>query len=156
MCRDTDLEALCEAHVDAIMSISSDFYSQEQLREWTAPVKPQKYRDAIEQGVTLWVAESDDRQLLGFSESHQVADDQYNSAVFVRGNARRRGVGTALYRAAEVHALSCGAGSIELNASLAAVEFYRSNGFVELGWFETQMPSGRGLAVIKMRKSLKD
>ena len=43
---------------------------------------------------------------------------------------------------------------IELNASLAAVEFYEKNGFFQVETVEIEMPSGRRLPGVQMRKQL--
>jgi GNAT superfamily N-acetyltransferase len=74
--------------------------------------------------------------------------------VYVRGAAARRGIGSALLRLAEAHALESGATGIHVEASLAGVEFYRANGFVALGCGETRLKSGRPIACVFMRKDL--
>jgi len=42
-----------------------------------------------------------------------------------RSRAARRGVGSSLHRFAEADAIAKGAASIQIDASLAAVDFYR-------------------------------
>ena len=51
-------------------------------------------------------------------------------------------------------AVATGAAEIHVEASLAGVEFYRANGFVEMGRGETRLTSGRPIACVFMRKSL--
>jgi ribosomal protein S18 acetylase RimI-like enzyme len=68
--------------------------------------------------------------------------------------AARRGVGTALLRAAEAHAVGQGATCIEIEASLAGVDFYRANGFIETGRGKTYLRSGRPIGCVFMRKSV--
>ena len=151
---DSDFEALTEAHIDSIRSICADLYSPELLDDWAATIGPRKYRTAVDQGAVVFVAECGNGELLGFSEVHQVRGDRYNAAVFVSGPAKRRGIGTALYQASESYALESGAQRIELNASLAAVEFYEKNGFFQVETVEIEMPSGRRLPGVQMRKQL--
>jgi hypothetical protein len=46
--------------------------------------------------------------------------------VYVGGHAARRAVGSSLHRFAEADAIAKGAASIQIDASLAAVDFYRA------------------------------
>ena len=47
-----------------------------------------------------------------------------------------------------------GATSIHVDASLAAVAFYRANGFGEVGRGNHRLRSGRDMACVFMRKTL--
>ena len=152
--RNADFEPLCEAHIDSIRSLCSESYSPELIEDWVAPIRAEKYRDAVDQGAVFFVAEDEDGRLLGFSETHRIADDRYNAAVFVTGAAARRGVGSSLYQAAESQAMKSGALAIELNASLAAIGFYEANGFHQIEQRESEMGTGRKMPVVLMRKSL--
>jgi len=91
--------------------------------------------------------------VLGFA-THRVDDDQDGASVYVRGRAARRGIGTALLQLAVDHARAHGATTIHIQASLAAVEFYRANGFEELGRGEARLMSGRAMPCVFMRKTL--
>jgi hypothetical protein len=55
---------------------------------------------------------------------------------------------------AEEHALAHGATRIDIQASLAGVEFYRANGFEEIGRGEALLMSGRSMPCVSMRKIL--
>lgn len=57
-------------------------------------------------------------------------------------------------RSAEASAAAAGATSIDIDASLAAVEFYEANGFEEVGRGEHRLSSGRSMACVFMRKNL--
>jgi ribosomal protein S18 acetylase RimI-like enzyme len=72
----------------------------------------------------------------------------------VRGDVARRGVGTALLKRAEAEAIARGATSVHVEASLAGVEFYKANGFVEISRGETHLKSGRPIACVFMEKIL--
>ena len=73
-----------------------------------------------------------------------------------RGIAARRGIGSALLRSAESSASAAGARSVQLDASLAAVDFYKANGFVETGRGAHRLRLGRRtMACVFMRKDLK-
>src|SRR2546422_10192359 len=91
--------------------------------------------------------------VLGFA-SHRVDGTQHGTAVCVRGMAARRGIGSALFRLAEAHAIAMGATSIHVDASLAAVAFYRANGLEEVGRGNHRLRSGRDMACVFMRKTM--
>ena len=155
-CLETDMEDIAKTHIDSIQSISSQIYSPGLIADWitTTPINGQRYIDAINQGAVIHVAEGQNGEILGFSEVHQVKDRQYNAAVFVRGKVTRKGVGTALYQAAESVAVRSGAQSIELNASLAALEFYKSQGFEKCEPIVIETLPGKFLSGVHMRKNL--
>ena len=91
--------------------------------------------------------------VLGFS-THRVDDAQDGASVYVRGRAARRGIGTLLLRRAEDHARAHGASSLQIQASLAGVEFYKANGFEELSRGEADLLTGRSMPCVFMRKLL--
>jgi GNAT superfamily N-acetyltransferase len=93
--------------------------------------------------------------VLGFA-THRVDDDQDGASVYVRGRAVRRGIGSALLRLAEDHARAHGAKTIQIQASLAGVQFYKANGFEELGRGEARLLSGQAMPCVFMRKTLTD
>ncbi len=66
----------------------------------------------------------------------------------------RQGIGTALLQLAEKHTLDHGATTIQIQASLAGVEFYRTNGFEETGRGEAVLMSGQSMPCVFMRKLL--
>jgi GNAT superfamily N-acetyltransferase len=92
-------------------------------------------------------------QVLGFS-SHHVDDGEHRTAVYVRGAAARHGVGSALFRTAEAAAVTAGASSIRVDASYAAVEFYKANGFEVIGDGRHRLESGQTMPCVFMLKTL--
>ena len=76
------------------------------------------------------------------------------ASVYVRGQASRQGIASALLRLAERHAREHGAKSIQIQASLAGAEFYRANGFEAIGVGEAVLMSGRSMPCVQMRKEL--
>jgi GNAT superfamily N-acetyltransferase len=65
-----------------------------------------------------------------------------------------QGIGSVLLARAEAHALETGATSVEIEASLAGLDFYRANGFIEVGRGETRLTTGRSMECVFMRKEL--
>ena len=154
----SDAEAIALAHADSIRSIGPGFYSPEIVEAWGSGLTPDLYIKAMEGGEVFFIATGRlDGQpvVLGFA-THRVDDDQDGASVYVRGRAARRGIGTALLRLAEDHARAHGAKTIQIQASLAGVEFYKANGFEELGRGEARLMSGHSMPCVFMRKVLAD
>jgi putative acetyltransferase len=152
----TDAETIASAHLDSIRSIGPAFYPPNMIDAWSAGVTPELYVNAMEGGEVFFVATGyidGEPAVLGFS-THRVDDAQDGVSVYVRGKAARQGIGTALLRLAEAHALAHGATAIHIQASLVGVEFYKVNGFEELGRGQICLLSGQLLPCVFMRKLL--
>jgi ribosomal protein S18 acetylase RimI-like enzyme len=150
-----DVDEISAAHLDSIRSIGSQYYATEIVNDWGARVKGALYLSAMARGEVFFIAVSESEgkpEVLGFS-SHRLDGNEHHTAVYVRGSAARLGVGSALFRAAEASAIAAGAGSIHLDSSLAAVEFYKANGFEETGRGDHRLWSGRPMACVFMRKT---
>jgi GNAT superfamily N-acetyltransferase len=142
--------------LDSIRSIGAAYYPPDVVEDWGFGLTPDIYVKAMEAGEAFFVATGvidGIPAVLGFS-SHRVDDAQDGVSVYVRAEASRRGIGTALLRLAEERARESGATSIQIQASLAGVEFYKANGFEELGRGAALLMSGRSLACVFMRKAL--
>lgn len=153
----SDAEDIAGAHLDSIHSIGPRFYPPNIVNDWSAGVARDLYLNAMEGGEVFFVAtgEIDGKRLvLGFASDYRIEGATHGTSVYVRGVAARRGVGSALLKLAEAHAVANGATSIQVEASLAGVEFYKANGFVEIGRGETQLTSGRSIGCVFMRKIL--
>jgi GNAT superfamily N-acetyltransferase len=151
-----DAAAIASAHADSIRSIGPLFYTPEVVEAWGAGLTPDIYVTAMAGGEAFFVATGvldGQAVILGFS-THRIDDDEDGVSVYVRGVAARQGIGTGLLRLAEEHARAHGAASIQIQASLAGVDFYRSNGFEETGRGEAQLMSGRSMPCVFMRKVL--
>jgi putative acetyltransferase len=151
-----DAEAIAAAHIDSIESIGPRFYAADVVYAWRAAIEPAMYRQAMAAGEAFFVAvasQEGGREVLGFS-SHHLADGHHGVGVYVRGMAARRGIGSALLRLAESSAVAAGAGTLTLDSSLAAVDFYRARGFVETGRGEHRLRVGRRMACVFMQKNL--
>jgi putative acetyltransferase len=152
----TDAEAIALAHLDSIRSLGPGFYPPEIVEAWSEGLTPDIYVKAMEGGEAFFIATGHiDGQpvVLGFA-THRFDDAQDGASVYVRGIASRRGIGTVLLRMAEADARAHGATSIDIQASLAGVEFYRANGYQELGRGDAVLMSGRSIPCVFMRKLL--
>jgi putative acetyltransferase len=152
-----DAEAIALAHVDSIRSIGPRFYPPNVVDDWAAGLTAAVYVNAMDAGEVFFLATGDlagERAVLGFASDYILEGSQHGTSVYVRGIAARRGIGSVLLRLAEAHAGARGATTIQVEASLAGVEFYKANGFVEIGPGETRLLSGRPIACVFMRKAL--
>jgi ribosomal protein S18 acetylase RimI-like enzyme len=151
-----DADAIASAHNDSIETIGPRFYGADVVRAWRAAIQPRLYVDAMAGGERFFVAattQDERREVLGFS-CHHVDAGAHGVAVYVRGIAARRGIGSALLRVAETSAASTGAARVRLDSSLAAVDFYRANGFAETGRGEHRLRAGGVIACVFMQKNL--
>jgi len=75
-------------------------------------------------------------------------------AFFVRPGYERRGIGSAIMRAAEEAAVKEGFTSLELRATLTGIPLHRVHGFTEVEASEIPLTSGGSLPAVRMVKAL--
>ena len=148
-----DGERIAGAHVDAIVSLGGAAYDEVLVADWASPRTGERYRRAMATGERMFVAVDDGGECLGFS-AHRVEDGVHRTAVYVRGSASRRGIGTALYAAAEAVARAEAASEVVVDASLVAVPFYTANGFHCGEPTVHTLRSGPAMACVRMCKRL--
>ena len=152
-----DAGAIRMAHLDSIHTIGPLFYPPDIVEAWSEGLTAEVYVKAMREGEAFFIATGllDGQEVvLGFA-TYRVDDAEDGASVYVRGRAARMGVGTALLRTAEQHARLSGARSIQIQASRAGVEFYKANGFEELGVSEAVLMSGKSMPCVLMRKRLR-
>ena len=153
----SDVDEIALAHRDSIQSIGPAFYSPEVVEFWQEAIRGELYLKAMEAGEVFFIAvgEADgSRAVLGFASDYCIEGPKHGTSVYVRGRSTRHGVGSALLAKAEAHAVSNGATTIEIEASLAGVAFYEANGFIEVGRGETRLTTARSMECVFMRKDL--
>ena len=152
-----DVDSIADAHRDSIQSVGAPYYPADVVVGWQAGVAGELYLDAMERGEVFFIATGrvDGKPMvLGFSSDYSIEGSTHGTSVYVRGIAARRGVGTALLREAESHAIANGAAMIRIEASLAGAPFYEVNGYLEVGRGEVQLLSGYPMQCVFMQKSL--
>jgi putative acetyltransferase len=155
--RPSDADGIAVAHRDSIRSLGPAFYPPTVVDDWEEGLVRDVYVTAMQRGEVFFIATAHvdgDAVVLGFASDYAIEGTTHGTSVYVRGSAARRGIGSALLRLAEAHAVDNGATSIHVEASLAGVEFYKANGFIEVGRGETHLMSGRPIACVFMRKDL--
>ena len=145
------------AHLDSIRAAGPRFYPPNVVDDWADGLTGDVYVKAMGKGETFFIATGEiegNAAVLGFASTYVLEGARFGTSVYVRGGAARRGIGSALLQKAEACAIARGATSIQVEASLAGVEFYKANGFVELARGKAQLMSGRSIACVFMRKAL--
>jgi ribosomal protein S18 acetylase RimI-like enzyme len=151
----SDAEHIALAHRDSIRTLGPLFYPPQVVNDWAHGLTADVYLKAMAGGEVFFIAVAEDGQaVLGFASDYCREGTEHGTSVYVRGDMARRGIGSALLRKAEGEAISRGATSIHIEASLAGVEFYKAHGFVEVSRGETHLMSGRPIACVFMRKVL--
>lgn len=156
---ESDAAGIAAAHLDSIRSLGPQFYSSGVVDDWSDGLGPDLYLQAMARGEVFFIATGEidgNKAVLGFASDYPIEGSQHGASAYVRGAVARRGIGSALMRLAETHAIAGGARTIRIEASLAALEFYRTIGFVEIGRGETHLRSGRPIACVFMEKRLTD
>jgi ribosomal protein S18 acetylase RimI-like enzyme len=150
-----DAGDIAEAHRDSIRSIGPRYYPPTVVDDWCAGLSGDVYVKAMQAGEVFFVAIGHidgARAVLGFASDYRREGTEHGTSVYVRGTAARCGVGSALIRLAEAHAVAQGATSIHIEASLAGVDFYKAHGYREVARGETRLMTGRPIACVFMRK----
>ncbi|HEY7500881.1 MAG TPA: GNAT family N-acetyltransferase [Vicinamibacterales bacterium] len=153
----SDVDGIALAHRDSIQSIGPTYYSDDVVAWWQEAIEGQLYLKAMDGGEVFFIALGDvdgRRAVLGFASDYCIEGQRHGTSVYVRGRSARQGIGSALLARAEAHAVETGATSIEIEASRAGVDFYRANGFIEVGRGETRLTTGRSMECVCMRKDL--
>jgi putative acetyltransferase len=150
-----DADELAAVHIESIRTLGARTYAPEVINDWGRPRTGEPYRSAMEREHVFVAVEEPPAggRILGFS-SHRFEDGKHRTAIYVAGRAARRGVGSALFRAAEAAARDAGATELHVAAALGAVEFYRANGFVAISPGQHRLGSGTVMDCVFMRKSL--
>jgi len=147
---DGDREALWTVHVQAIRDTCSRVYSAGQISAWSDLLSPRSYVEVLRDRVIV-VAE-DDTGVIGFGQLD--ANTQEIEAVYVLPDRQGHGVGRALLQWLESSARAAGIDTVWLSATLNAVSFYEGAGFHSEGPVVHQLPTGQGLACVRMAKGL--
>jgi putative acetyltransferase len=150
-----DADAIATAHIDSIRSIGPHFYPPQVVNAWAAGLTGELYVRAMNDGEAFFVATDpvDDGIVLGFS-SHRNDPEEHRTAVYVRGSASRRGIGSALFGMAEADVRASGGTNIHIAASIVAVDFYKAHGFEETARGEHRLRNGVAMECVFMQKSL--
>jgi GNAT superfamily N-acetyltransferase len=152
-----DVDSIADAHRDSILSVGAPYYPAAAVAAWQEGIAGTLYLQAMDRGEVFFIATGRVERkpmVLGFSSDYSIEGSTHGTSVYVRRIAARRGIGTALLREAESHAIANGAATIRISASLAGAHFYQVNGYREVGRGEVQLLSGHPIECVFMQKSL--
>ncbi|MDZ8079330.1 MAG: GNAT family N-acetyltransferase [Nostoc sp. DcaGUA01] len=154
-CLPSDAESVLKVHRAAIHGTASLCYPKEIIQDWASPITPSKIKAFADNTVigeeTRIVAEING-QIVGFGAI--VVSNSELRAVYVSPSFGRSGVGTAILQELEHLARERGLSELHLNASLNAEPFYQVNGYINQGFEEHILRSGRKMPSVRMRKKL--
>lgn len=153
-CLPSDAENVLKVHGAAIHETASSCYPKEIIQDWASPITPSKIKAFADNTVvgeeTRIVAEINGR-IVGFGAI--VVSNNELRAVYVSPSFGRSGVGTIILQELERLAREQGLSELHLNASLNAEPFYQVNGYINEGFEEHTLRSGRKMPSIRMRKN---
>ena len=145
-----DAEGVWRVHMSAIRGIANSHYTPEEVEAWASPREPGHYAEAI-RDKEFYVAE-EDGAVIGFGTLNPV--EREIEAVYVSPEVVRRGVGSAILGRLEERARDLGLRSLKMDASLNAVAFYRSAGYVPQRRMKHRLSSGVEIGCVLMTKEL--
>lgn len=148
-----DVDAIAEAHRDSIQSLGTSFYAPEAVVAWQEGVRRELYLEAMDRDEVFFIA-SRNNEVMGFASDYSIDGNKHGTSAYVRGSAARQGIGSTLLCLAEARARLRGAQSVDIEASLTAVDFYRRHGFIETGRGDSLLTTGKTIACVFMRKDL--
>ena len=152
-----DVHAIADAHRDSIRHLGAQHYPAPVVAEWASAVSPPLYLAAMDRGEVFFIAcgvVSDRPLVLGFTSDYKIRESIHGTSAYVRAIAARQKIGSRLLSMAESFGIARGARSVEIDAALGAVDFYRANGFVETGRGSVSLRSGVQMPCVFMRKDL--
>ncbi|WP_299494554.1 GNAT family N-acetyltransferase [uncultured Shewanella sp.] len=145
-----DVDRIWAIRTQAIFNSCAAFYTQDKITAWAHSPMPRDFSHIL---VTLKaiVYEENGRVLgFGFIDS----DKQSLESVFVDPTVHGKGIGKTLAFALQKQAMKAGIKVLSLSASLNAVTFYESQGFIAQEPSFWLHPSGVKLECVPMEKAL--
>lgn len=144
-----DAARLRDIYEASIRSLARRHYTPSQIQTWATSRSAEQFRWAIEHDELFLLAEQS-AQAMGYVS---LLDDEVRS-LYVDPSAARRGVGSALLRAATWVAQERGLKAVSLHAASNAVPFYEANGFRGSEPVRLLLHDGQHLETLKMQKPI--
>lgn len=122
-----DAVSMQEIHTACTVTTMRTYYSEAQTAAWLDGRSPDGYLQAIAEGEQFLIAENQSR-VIGFSSWRE----QRICSLFVRPDDQGRGIGKSLLVACVTAISKRGADMVRVNASMNAIGFYESCGFIRV------------------------
>lgn len=145
--RDEDSEEKKSVHLRSIREVASDYYSEDQIEAWS---NFDDHGDVPEENSERWVALKDD-EVVGFADYR--FDKGRVTGVYVHPDHLREGIAAKLLEKVVQNAKARNLDELRAESSVAAKEFYQSQGFQFEGE-TTHETSGEELKAFEMVKEL--
>ena len=146
--RQEDKDAIWRVHIDAIRGLCASHYEEEVIDVWVGRTRPEKYEESIDN--CLFLVAEDEGGIVGFGVLNRERAEI--GGLYVSSAVAGRGVGRRLLRMLEDDAVEAGLRRLELYASLNAVRFYESAGYVAHESLTHQLRPGVERACVHMVK----
>ena len=122
----SDVEALARVYRDAVRTIAPQAYTAEQVSAWALfPDDIDDFSMRMGRGVTLVAEEAG--HIVAFG---QFEPDDHLDFLYCCGDASRKGIGSAIYRVLEAHAMTKGVLEIHTEASRISRPFFEKHGYL--------------------------
>lgn len=156
-----DHAGIADTHSASVRALAPGFYGVDIIAHWARPREAAHYRQAADKGEVFFVATdpANCSRVLGFSSYLEKDNRHCLQALYVRGDAVRRGIGRRLLAAVEDHARGRQARHLHTEGSLSGEAFYQAGGFIETGRREKRFGDEGDMVtvlVIDMVKALND
>jgi N-acetylglutamate synthase-like GNAT family acetyltransferase len=145
-----DCQAIIRVHVEAVTSIQTPLYTPEEIQSWATPKQPESYEESIRDKEFFVVEEGE--AIVAFGVLNPNTSEV--EAVYVAPSAGRRGIGLKLLQTLEERARALGLEELRLNASLNAVPFYKSAGYLGQEKSKYRLSTGVEIACVPMLKDV--
>jgi putative acetyltransferase len=149
--RDTDRPGICTVHVRAICETCSRSYSPEQIGAWAGLLSPDSYTAVLASRVMI--VATDGGAVVGFGQLDP--DTGEVDAVYVHPERQGEGIGRMLLSDLEEQARGRGIATLQLSATLNAVDFYERAGYTQHHAAVHRLPTGVELQCIRMSKQMR-
>ena len=113
---------------ETVLNVNVRDYSQEEVEDWAScGGRPGRMEELFEELHFIVAYGEEDGSTLGFAS---IRSDGYLHSLFVHKDRQGEGIGTALLRQAEEHAMEHGAKEIHSEVSITARPFFEGKGYV--------------------------
>ncbi|MBN1571604.1 MAG: GNAT family N-acetyltransferase [Deltaproteobacteria bacterium] len=148
-----DAKGICNVHHSAVRALSGGPYDKDTLNAWHDAMTVEKAAEAVEKPDMLaFVAKEggEGGAVIGFA----LLQKGLVNAIYVHPRFQGKGVGSGLLAVLEGEAVSSGVGSLTLNVSLNARQFYEGHGFRVVREDVTPLNEEVSIACLVMEKEL--